>query len=30
MKQDLKAPIVFNGDKRSYEYFGECGLRFVG
>ena len=30
MKQDLKAPIIFNGDRRSYEYLGECGLRFVG
>jgi len=28
MKVDLKAPIAFNGNKRSYEYVGECALRF--
>ena len=28
MKVDLNAPIVFNGNKRSYEYVGECELKF--
>ncbi|MFY7741567.1 MAG: HTH domain-containing protein [Flavobacterium sp.] len=29
MRQDLNAPIVFNTDKRSYEYVGECLLKFL-
>lgn len=28
MKLDLKAPITFNTEKRSYEYVGECLLNF--
>jgi len=30
MKQELKAPIVYDGGRRGYEYVGECGLRFEG
>lgn len=30
MKNELKAPIVFNTDRRSYEYVGECRLMFMG
>lgn len=29
MRKDLKAPIAFNYNKRSYEYVEECMLRFV-
>jgi predicted DNA-binding transcriptional regulator YafY len=28
MKHELKAPIVFNGSRRGYEYVVECGLKF--
>jgi transcriptional antiterminator len=28
MKNELRAPVAFNVNKRSYEYFGECVLRF--
>jgi len=29
MKNELNAPIVFNREKESYEYYMECGFCFV-